>query len=306
MKLSTIQLGKLMDQAHSLAEEGKYLHAIQLYNRLVNSGQPFRIPYLKLAALYAERGQLSAAVEILQRADNLFPLDAVIIERLGDYYLRMEEYDNAIGRYKKLAQMKLPQVHFSMGAAYYYKNNFKQAEEQFRLTLKYDPNFPKINETLGELLLQRQQYTEAIDYLKKGISKNPENAVNHHLLGTAYGKIDDWKKAHKEFALAAELDPEQSAHWQMCGASLIQLKRFSEAEPYLHKALELFPQSIETLIGLSQVLSAKGEIELAMECLNKALGVDPKNVLVKTMQWKLRSTNRQESKNTTIYSENIK
>ncbi len=288
MKLNEIQLARLLDNARALVEEGKRLHAMQVYNRLVAAEPSFLLPYFELASLYAELGKEHASISILRQAQELFPENVEVTYHLGGYHLRIEEYEKALTLYKKLVGKKLPQVHFNMGVAYYFKNNFKLAEEQFRLTLKYDPQYPKINESLGELLLKRQAYTEAIDYLKRGIEKNPYSAVNHHLLGSAYGKIDDWKKAQKEFVLAVDMDPEQAANWQMCGESLIHLKRFTEAEPYLRKALELSPQSVETLVYLSQVLSAKGEMERAIEYIKKALNVDPKNQQARSMQWKLQ------------------
>jgi len=288
MKLNEIQLARLIDNARALVEEKKHLHAIQVYQRLVNTEPSFLLPYFELASLYGELGKEQGSISILRKAQELFPENIEVTYHLGGYHLRIEEYEKALTLYKKLAGKKLPQVHFNMGVAYYFKNNFKLAEEQFRLTLKYDSQYPKINESLGELLLKRQAYTEAIDYLKRGIEKNPYSAINHHLLGVAYGKIDDWKKAHKEFELSVDMDPEQSVNWQMCGESLIHLKHYHEAETYLHKALELAPQSVETMVNLSQVLSAKGEMERAMEYIKKALDVDPKNQQARSLQWKLQ------------------
>jgi Tfp pilus assembly protein PilF len=183
-----------------------------------------------------------------------------------------------------------------MGVAYFYKNNVKLAEEQFRLTLKYDPHFPKINESLGELLIKRRAYAEAIAYLKKGIAADPYSAVNHHLLGVAYNHVYDWKNAYNEFVLAIEMDPNEPANWQLCGEMLIHLKRFDEAEQYVRKALELHPESVDVLVSLAELYSKRGEVAGAKKYIEQALKIDPKNNRALELSWKLGNARRQQAK----------
>ncbi|MBI1807412.1 MAG: tetratricopeptide repeat protein [Ignavibacteria bacterium] len=294
--MNEIQLARRLDQARALVEEEKYLHAIQVYLRLIIAEPSFLLPYVELASLYADRGQIPASIHLLLRAAEKFPNNPEIVFLLGSYHLRLDKYKEAILLFQKLATRQLPQVHFNMGIAYFYQNKFIEAEEQFRLTMKYDPAFPKINESLGELLVKREAYPEAIEYLKKGIASDPYSAINHYLLGLAYSRIDQWKKAYNEFILSVDLDPDQPTNWQMCGESLMQLKRYPEAEPYLCKALELYPQSVDAMVDLGYVLSRKGESERAMELINRALEVDPVNTRVREARWKLQHQGKQSTK----------
>ena len=293
MKLNELQLATRLDQARAWIEEEKHLHAVQAYLRLIRVEPGFMPAYVELSSLYSELGKFDAAAHILLQAEPCFPNNHEIIFLLGTVYMRAEEYDKALSCFKKLTSVKLPQVHFNMGVAYYCKNNIKQAEEQFRLTLKYDPRFPKINESLGELLIKKNAYAEAITYLKRGVDTDPYNAVNHHLLGVAYGSLFDWKNAYNEFVLAIEMDPNESVNWQLCGEMLMQLKRWDEAEQYVRKALELYPQSVEALVVLSQVFSMKGDFLKANECIDKALHFDPVNTRAREVQWKIRKISEQ-------------
>ena len=294
--MNEIQIARRLDQARALVEEEKYLHAIQIYLRLIIAEPTFLLPFVELASLYADMGRIPASIHLLSQADARFPNNPEIIFLLGSYHLRIDKYEKALALFKHLAVHKLPQVHFNMGIAYFYQNKFLEAEEQFRLTLKYDPAFPKINESLGEMLIKREAYAEAIEYLKKGIATDPYSAVNHYLLGLAYSRLDHWKMAYNEFILSVDLDPNQPSNWQMCGESLMQLKRYPEAEPYLRKALELFPQSVDTLVDLGYVLSKKGEQARALELIDRALKVDPVNARVREARWRLRHQGKQSSK----------
>jgi tetratricopeptide (TPR) repeat protein len=288
MKMNKFQLASILDQARSLVEEKKPLHAAQLYLRLIYNESSFLVAYIELSALYAELGQFSAALAILKKADQRNPNNVEIIFLLGNLHLRVDAYDKALGYFKLLVDKKFPQVHFNMGMAYFYQNKIKQAEEQFRLTLKYDPKFPKVNESLGELMIKKQAYTEAIEYLKRGIDLDPYSSINHHLLGVAYSKIYDWKNAYNEFVVAIEMDPNESSNWYPCGEMLMHLKRLDEAEQYVRKAISLVPLSVDALLALSEILLVKGDTASGVEYLNHALRLDPTNEHARGVQWKIR------------------
>ncbi len=287
MKLNEIQLATRLDQARAWVEEEKYLHAIQAYLRLIRSEPGFLPAYVELSGLYVELNKFTAATQILFLAEPHFPGNPEITFLLGNVYMRAEEYDKALTCFKRLSSMKLPHVHFNMGVAYFCKNNIPRAEEQFRLTLKYDPRFPKVNESLGELLIRRNAFAEAISYLKKGIDADPYNAVNHQLLGIAYRHLLDWTNAYNEFVIAIEMDPNEPSNWRFCGEMLRHLKRLDEGEQYLRKALELSPASVETLVVLAQVAAAKGDTEKAREFLDHALQLDPVNADAREVRWKI-------------------
>jgi tetratricopeptide (TPR) repeat protein len=285
MRLNEIQLSRILDQARSLREEDKYLHAAQLYRRLILAEPTFILPYVELSSLYAETGQLPAVIHLLLEGHTRNPDNDEIVFLLGSYYLRLQQYDTSLSYFERLIERKLPHVHFNMGIAYFYKNDIELAEEQFRLTMKYDPKFPKINESLGELLIERQAYAEAIEYLNRGVAADPYSAVNHHLLGVAHSRIGNWKHAYNEFVLAIDMDPNEPPNWQMCGEALLHLNRLDEAEPYLRKALELSPQSIDALVALSHLLTVRGDTKRAREYVKKAVLIDPEYARAREARW---------------------
>ena len=277
MRMNEIQLSSLIDQARAFVNEDKSLHAEQIYRRLIRDEPTFLQPYKELASLYAEIGNLQAGVRTLTKAHEQFPTSSEITFFLGTLYLQAEEYDKALTYYQKLVGKRLPHVHFNMGITFFYKNNIQRAEEQLRLTLKLDPKFPKSNETLGELLIHRKAFAEAIQYLKRGIDTDPYSSITHHLLGAAYQALGNIKNAYNEFVLAIEMDPKESHSWQKCGEVLLEMKRYEEAEQYLRKALELDPHCADALANFGQLYLMKGDTTLSTEFFNKALSVDPHN-----------------------------
>jgi tetratricopeptide (TPR) repeat protein len=296
MTMNELQIARLLDQARSFVREEKPLHAMQVYRRLLAAAPDCVPAYRELSSLYGEMGRDAAAIGLLRRAELVLPGNEEVVFLLGMRHLQAEDFDRAITCFKRIAGRKLPQVHFQLAVAYFYKGNLKAAEEQFRMTLQYDPHFPRINESLGELLLQRNAFTDAVHFLKKGIAADPYSAVNHFLLGLAYGRLHDWKKAHEEFIVTVDMDPLEPQHWQLCGESLIHLKRYEEAEPYLRKALGLAPSSVDAMLALCKVLTVKGDLAGAQAIRAAAFSLDPATARAGEIRWKLRQAAQQQSR----------
>lgn len=273
--MNEIQISQLLDQARAYVNEGKYLHAEQLYHRLIREEPQLMEIYTELASVYAENGKVGAGIHILEKALHRFPAHEQLLFMLGSFHLQAGNHDKAIGLLQKLYGKGLPHVHFSAGIAHFYKGNMKRAEEQFRITLNLNPRFPKIHESLGELLIRRGAFAEAIHHLKLGIRGDPYSWVSHHLLGTAYHALNDPKNAYNEFVLAIEMSPNEPLSWQKCGEVLLEMKRYDEAEQYLRKALELQPDFADALANFGQLWLLRGDRVQSEAYFNKALSVDP-------------------------------
>jgi tetratricopeptide (TPR) repeat protein len=95
------------------------------------------------------------------------------------------------------------------------------------------------------------------------------------MLGTAYAKVYDYRRAHDEFVAAIDSNPKEPRAWQMCGEVLLSLQRLDEAERYLHKALELNPLLIDAVVDFGYLFLQRGEYQRARECFEQALQREP-------------------------------
>lgn len=278
MQMNEIQIAHILDEARKYAEEDKYLHAAQMYERLILLEPKFLLPYIELASLHAASGNVQWSIKTLERAEKLIPDNPELLFKLGDYHLRLEDYSGALNYFMQIREDKIAHVHYKMGVTYFFQDKLEEAEREFRIALKLDPHYPRVNESIGELLLKRGSLNEAVKYLRHGINLDPYNGVSHFLLGIAFCRLSQWKKAYDEFVQSIDLDPNESVHWQLCGESLMHLRRYDEAEQYVRKSLELEPDSIDSRILLGQICVWKKEYERSIDWINKALALDPENV----------------------------
>ena len=277
-------LHQMLEQARSFVEEKKFLHAAQVYARITSMSPSTEQAWVELSHVYAELRQYGAAEHVLQQASTSSSDPNKIIFLLGNLYLKTGDYDRALTYYRQLAlreknlsQTLRAHTQFNMGLSYFYKGNFKQAESHFRKTKKVDPLFPKINESLGELLMRRDAFSEAIVVLKQAIAADPYSWIGHYLLGLAHQRTKSWTNAYEEFVAAVEMDPNEPNGWQMCGEVLLSMDRFDEAEHYLRKALELNPHLTDAIVNVGFLYLHRGDAQTASECFERALALDPRN-----------------------------
>ncbi|HWP81463.1 MAG TPA: tetratricopeptide repeat protein [Bacteroidota bacterium] len=275
-------LAQLLEQARSFVDERKFLHATQVYRRIINEVPTLDIAWIELSHVYYEMKQYDAAerllLQVVERGDN----KDEILFLIGNLFLKLAQYDRALGYYKRLLpkEIGLPKdfrahLHFNTGLAYFYQENARQSEQHFRVTYTIDPKFPKINESLGELLLRRGAVAEAAQHLKAAIKIDRYSWIAHYLLGMAYSKSYEWQKAYDEFVAAVEIDPNEPNAWQMCGEVSIMLHQLDEAEQYLRKALELNPHFTDAVVNFGYLFLQRGDPQRALEFFDKALSLEP-------------------------------
>jgi len=277
-------LSQWLEQARAFVEERKLLHALQMYHKITAAAPSLDIGWVEMAYVQFEMKQYAAAEKTLLRAVATSSEPQEIFFLVGNLYLKLGDHGKALSYYKKLlghqqwlAKDLRAHLNFNTALAYYSRNNVKLAEVHFRATRRIDPSFPKINESLGELLLQRGAYIEAIQCLKQAITLESYSWIAHYLLGTAYVKIYDWRKAYDEFVMAIDMDPNEPKAWHMCGEVLLSLQRLDEAERYLRKALELNPLMTDAVADFGFLFLKRGDLQRAREYFERALELEPRN-----------------------------
>lgn len=196
----------------------------------------------------------------------------------------------------------------------------KETEEDSRILLqeaamrrrleKYPDDF-LAHCNLGQLLVTRKQYGEAIADLKQALRTDPESATARSGLGAAYlgeGRVDDAIRQLKE---ALRLDPEHvSARLNLAralgdkgdlnaagreleavlkqspdnleahvGLGLVYLtqRRYAESLPHLQEAVRRRPDDADLQTNLGLALASRGDLAAAIQAFQAALKSSPQN-----------------------------
>src|SRR5262249_4887914 len=99
----------------------------------------------------------------------------------------------------------------------------------------------------------------------------------HFLRGTALNALGRATEARVVLRTAVTLNPSLAPAWLNLGNAHADLDDFATAETHCRHALSLDPASIEGLVSLGFILTARGEPKQAITVLEEAIRIEPDN-----------------------------
>ncbi|WP_457640270.1 SPOR domain-containing protein [Persephonella sp.] len=126
---------------------------------------------------------------------------------------------------------------------------------------------------IGLSYLNSGNNSQALYYLNKAYSINPDDPEILNALGIAYSNVGEYEKA-KEFLLkAVEKDPNRAETYTNLGTILAREKQFDRALWYFQKALEnpSYMKKDLVLYNMALIYKQQGNLKLYEEYLKKAI-----------------------------------
>ncbi len=122
-------------------------------------------------------------------------------------------------------------------------------------------------------LLQKQQFSKALDECSKYCKKAKKDPEGFLLLGSIYGALGDLGNAIKALKDAAKLQPTMPHIFFNLGVAYQQLNEPENAVVNLQKAIKLKPNFFEAIYNLGHLYLVTGNPEKALDQFNKALAL---------------------------------
>jgi tetratricopeptide (TPR) repeat protein/capsular polysaccharide biosynthesis protein len=263
--------------AKSLTVGNNFTEAISIYKQLIDR-QPERADlYAELGLLYSKNNQIAKAIESYQQALLINPNWAELTYNLAVVWHQLGNWQKAIDSYQKTVAIDpyYTRAYFNLAVLYDQKEQLDLAIANYRNAISTDSNYIRAYSNLGSTLAKQNKYSEAIKVYKEGLEINPAWASLHNNLGQVFlssGKSDE---ALVAFRYALALEPTFAlAHYNL-GKLWHKEGNYTEAGYHLQKAVELEPNNLWYISDYSQFLLTRGQLELAVEYLSRAIAISP-------------------------------
>ena len=123
--------------------------------------------------------------------------------------------------------------------------------------------------------LQDDRISEALLLFEKICESDPKDAESWFMAGTLYGRLRRYSEAEAALRKAVSLQPESSAGFLNLGHALELQGKFAEAETqYLH-AMQLEPNLIECHDALGRLCQLRGDLHAAIVHFKNAIQLNP-------------------------------
>ena len=196
----------------------------------------------------------------------------------------LKKYFNVVGNRDnhKLALYKIQHARTEIEV-----NNFEEARDILGKALSIEGDLAIAYYYLGKTYSKESSlvYDKAIELEKSGLNSLSDKEKYNQYVADAKETLS---KSIPMWIHYLEINPQQS--WfviPLLKDALFSLDRYSELEDIFYKLSEKFPDSIEILAALADYYSNKGNLDKAIDIIEKALKQNKNSILVKLIKFKL-------------------
>lgn len=308
-------LPALSGLARVLAAQGRHSDAEKYLLQAVTMDNAKPDLHLDLARLHLNMDREEEAQRVLEEIVRKFPECHEVHEMLAQIAIRAGRLNQAeIHLFHALEILPLPHSWTQLGQLYLEVGESEQARSSFQEALTLDKNYYDAHVNLGYLLIGERRHEDAINILRQAININPERFEAWRMLGDALklkteyylkvvliqlpkkyvGKGDtqalrNEQQRIRQAAVSLNEESEQSyraalsrapdSYETLVNLSLLlyqSLFRYEEAEKYLLRAVELYPDRALAPFNLGFFLLPSRQDE-ALKWFERAMRSDPRN-----------------------------
>lgn len=235
------------------------------------------------AKMYLKAGNNKKAKEQLMDLVTKYPENYIGHKMLAEIYELEGGMRKAIDEYVQAIDVNKKDYDS------YYKiaellNNLDKADEASEMLfslLSKKPDYYKATELLGDILLTKEMYKEAVNIYQDALKYNPLSFELNYNLGIAYTMLNDFQNAKICYERAADINSlSYNSKYLLAEIALIY-KELEEAERYFMEALEEEQLSADSYYELSKISMIKGDKEKAIQFANIAIDIDSAKVVPK-------------------------
>jgi tetratricopeptide (TPR) repeat protein len=223
---------------------------------------------------------------IYEKLANSSPDKPLYQYTLGYVYAssgKNEYIDKAIDSFKKATELdpNFTLAHFSLGAMYLRKGDYRPAEIELQKSIELDENFYSAYYNLGEVYRSQKQYDLALMAYKKAITINQRWGFPYYGTGLIYFAQDRLLDADIQFKQAVRYNPEISGAYfkmgQIYAKQDMDIEIVSQAYKNGQKAIQGQAGKKEegdAFYELGKIFSEKGKSGLAVQAYKNAINID--------------------------------
>ncbi|MBI4835742.1 MAG: tetratricopeptide repeat protein [Candidatus Abawacabacteria bacterium] len=238
-------------------------------------------------------GEVDLAIGKLEYVQNKVADYTDINTLLGAAYLIKGNYEKAVNILSKALPNDRPEVYYWLGVAHLYQQNFNKAIGAFQLSLNkgYRPTF-KPHEKMGDAYLTMNNFEQAVTEYKTAFDSLEGSQYIDLYIRPVWILID--KLARPEEALlvanqAISRLPQNAMAHNLVGWAQLALGNFTEAKLALEKSISLDITLAATYLNLGNYYRSQNDLIQAKVNYEKAVSYDKQGSIARAARANLQS-----------------
>ncbi|MFA6237243.1 MAG: tetratricopeptide repeat protein [Bacteriovorax sp.] len=231
------------------------------------------------AEILFEQDNTDIGIGYLRDAISEIGEDPKLVSTIATLYYKSGQLKDFNNYYRRI--QALPKKDESFYEFLIYAAKVEEKTEDYisysRELLKLNPGNLKVRLDLGEFLMDKKRYPDALAEFEEIRSKLSSYPKVHYMLARVFLALNDIAKAKEMAKKELELNPSlDTAHFIVGEVARIE-KDYREAILKYEKAISLNPKSVDALMAMAWIRLAQNYANEAVELYNRALREDRAN-----------------------------
>jgi anaphase-promoting complex subunit 6 len=177
---------------HAFAAQDESDQAMAAYRTASRLFPGSHIPWLGIGMEYLRTNHLHLALQYIRQAQQICPMEPLVLHELGVLNYLNGEYDDAVAYFRLVAEnchdyddaVREPSI-FNLGHAYRKKGEYENAARWYRAALAINPRIASTYSALGFALHLNGELDEAIELYHQSLSLKPDDTFTCEMLSEA-------------------------------------------------------------------------------------------------------------------------
>jgi len=270
-------------QAYSAVVEAQLLYMeradpskiLPLYQRILEV-LPVPQAYVDTAHIFLEKGDLNAAVRVLEKGANMFPHSFTLHLLLGELYGSMGKSNLALLHLNRALELnpKDERVYQRLIGFYIEKSNYDAANALLEKWQKATPHSCSLYLTWAKVYMTMGLYSQALEKLQRAQKENPENPDVLKYMGQLYQLKGEPGKAIDAYKGLLRISPGSLEVLGRLGELYINEKKYPLALKLYSSLLQQHPGHPQLVAKVVSILVAMDKKEKALKILDNALKIN--------------------------------
>jgi tetratricopeptide (TPR) repeat protein len=295
LKLAPQRVDALANLGLVFLNQGKNEQAIEHFSKALSLKPDLANVRMFLGLAHFRTNQFEAAARELSQVLAAQPDHPQALHLLGLCLLKLDRMQEGIITLEAALQAASANTDaaYTLATAYIGSGEIEKAEALLAGPLRGKES-AEAHLVRGSLLNAQREAKAALEELTKAKQMNEKLPTLRAQLGYAYLLLIEYEKAAAEFLTALEQNPNDFHANAYLGWLYIQEKRYAEAAERLATVLRQKPDNATILYQLGQIQQFNGQVEKALETLERAVALRPDfisaHVLLARVYSKLKRT----------------
>lgn len=209
--------------AHSLYHSDQLDDALATYQEILASHPREANAYLGIGSIQLQQGDTDAALATYLELVSLAPVNAQAYEALGNLYIQQEDYEQALtylNRGVRASSSNKDDLYASIASLYLLQNNLPAARSAASQALTLNSANAQAQHQMGYILYQEGNREEAFEYLLRAVRLDPDLIAAHALLGELLLEREQYLQAVLSYRRVVEARPDDPAAFYNLGLAL--------------------------------------------------------------------------------------